>query len=158
MQIIQKLIRFIVQSSYIWINLRKTSLYIHEIMRMEKTSNNIALWKQVWPNRTFEMVFKKKNYVFIWLYQILVATCGIFSCSMWDLFPWPGMEPSPLHWKHIVLGNGPPGKPPSNSQPAQVSLLPSLSGFSPLKFHHLSPIQVLTFPDFCGTLTMWVTI
>ena len=62
-------------------------------------------------------VFLKENiYLFIWLRWVLVATygtfiatcrifvapCGIFSCgmrtlsrSMWDLVPWPGIEPGP---------------------------------------------------------------
>ena len=53
--------------------------------------------------------FKKYIYLFIWLHQVLVASwrifmwdiifvaaCGILSCSMWDLFPWRGIEPGPL--------------------------------------------------------------
>ena len=32
---------------------------------------------------------------FIWLYQVLVAACGL-SCSMQDLVRWPGMEQRPL--------------------------------------------------------------
>ena len=51
-------------------------------------------------------------YLFFWLRQVLVAACRIlsfsiwaFSCSMWDLFPWSGIEPGPLHWE-----SGPPGK------------------------------------------------
>ena len=41
-----------------------------------------------------------ENYLFIWLHLVLVATWSIFSCSvwilshgMWDLVPWPGIEP-----------------------------------------------------------------
>ena len=34
---------------------------------------------------------------------------GSFSCSTWDLVPWAGIEPSPLHWEHRVLATGPPG-------------------------------------------------
>ena len=26
---------------------------------------------------------------------VFVATCGIFSCGIWDLVPWPGIEPGP---------------------------------------------------------------
>ena len=60
------------------------------------------------------------EYLFIWLCWILVATHGIFSCSMrtlscgmWDLVPWQGVEPGPpvlgcLHGS--VLATGPPGK------------------------------------------------
>ena len=29
---------------------------------------------------------------FIWLCQVLVAAQRIFSCGMWDLAPWPGIE------------------------------------------------------------------
>ena len=48
----------------------------------------------------FEGVFKK--YLFTWLHQVLVAACRIFdlylacrifSCTRWDLFPWPGIKP-----------------------------------------------------------------
>ena len=41
-------------------------------------------------------------YLFVWIHQILVATSKIFTCgmqtlsySMWDLVPWPGIEPGP---------------------------------------------------------------
>ena len=55
----------------------------------------------------------KSTYLLIRLCQVLVAACMILSCSMqtlscslWDLVPWPGMEPGPpvlrvwslLHW------------------------------------------------------------
>ena len=33
------------------------------------------------------------------------------SCSMWDLVPWPGIEPR--HWEHEVLATGPSRKPPT---------------------------------------------
>ena len=43
--------------------------------------------------------------VCIWLHLVLVAACRIFSwgmqtlrCGMWDLVPWPGIEPTPLAW------------------------------------------------------------
>ena len=58
-----------------------------------------------------EYLFLKNIYLFIWLCQVLVvaqgifvALCRIFSCGMWDLVPWPGMEPRPpalgvqSHW------------------------------------------------------------
>ena len=32
------------------------------------------------------------------------------SCDMWDLVPWPGIEPRPLHWEHRVLSTRPPGQ------------------------------------------------
>ena len=44
-------------------------------------------------------------FFFIWLQQVLVAACGIFSCGrktlscdMWDLVPWPGIEPRDPAW------------------------------------------------------------
>ena len=53
-----------------------------------------------------------KNYFYlcIWLCWVLLAAWRIFSCSMWDLDPWPGMNPEPLNWEHRVLATGPPGK------------------------------------------------
>lgn len=32
------------------------------------------------------------------------------NCDMWDLVPWQGTEPRPLHWEYEVLAAGPPGK------------------------------------------------
>ena len=34
-------------------------------------------------------------YLFILLHQLFVVAHGIFSCGMWDLVPWPGIEPRP---------------------------------------------------------------
>ena len=57
------------------------------------------------------------SFFFIWLRWVLVAARGIFSCSlrtlscgMWDLDPWPGMEPRTLHREWGVLATGPPGR------------------------------------------------
>ena len=45
-----------------------------------------------------DIIFKK--YLFIWLQQVLIAACRIFSCGMqtlscdmWDLVPRPEIEP-----------------------------------------------------------------
>ena len=38
-------------------------------------------------------LFVLNIYLFIWLYQVLIVTHGIFSCGRWDLVPWPGIEP-----------------------------------------------------------------
>ena len=35
----------------------------------------------------------------------------IFSCGMWDLIPWPGIEPWPLHWELRVLATDHQGSP-----------------------------------------------
>ena len=49
--------------------------------------------------------FFKKDYLFLFI----LSAQGL-SCNMWDLVPWPGVEPRPLHWEHGVLATGPPGK------------------------------------------------
>ena len=43
------------------------------------------------------------KYLFVWLCQVFVTSCGVFSCGMrtlncymWDIVPWPGIEPSTL--------------------------------------------------------------
>ena len=41
---------------------------------------------------------------------VLVAAYGIFSCGIWDLVPWPGIEPRPPALGRGVLATGPPGK------------------------------------------------
>ena len=43
------------------------------------------------------------------MHLVLVAD-GIFSCSMQDLVPWPGIEAGPLHWECRVWVTGPPDK------------------------------------------------
>ena len=53
--------------------------------------------------------FKK---IFIYLAAPGLGANGLFNCSMWDLVPWPGINPGPLHWEHVVLATGPPGKSP----------------------------------------------
>ena len=51
-----------------------------------------------------------KKYVFIWPHRVLAAVCGIFSCSMWDLVPCPGIEPELPALHAGVLAIGPPRK------------------------------------------------
>ena len=62
----------------------------------------------------------KKIYLFIWLRGLL--GCGLWApwlwlvgslvaACMWDLVPWPGIEPRPpLHWECGVLSTAPPVK------------------------------------------------
>ena len=57
----------------------------------------------------------KKNFVFfflifIWLHHVLFVAHTIFNCGTWDLGPWPGMEPRPLHWENRVFMTVPLGK------------------------------------------------
>ena len=67
-----------------------------------------------------------KIYLFIWPQQVFCGhkgssiyfvKCGdfncclqTFSCSMWYLISWPGIEPGPLAWEHWVLATALPGK------------------------------------------------
>ena len=45
----------------------------------------------------FQLLILLRIYIslIIWLFQVLAAACGTFSCGKWDLFPWPGIEPGP---------------------------------------------------------------
>ena len=55
----------------------------------------------------------QQSYVKSWIIFLgftFFAACGLFSGGMWDVVPWPGIEPTPLHWEHGVLAPGPPGK------------------------------------------------
>ena len=54
----------------------------------------------------------------IWPCQVFAATCGMFSCSMWDLVPDQGLNalpssPTPRIGSTRVLVTEPPGKSPS---------------------------------------------
>ena len=54
-------------------------------------------------NRHWGPFFLMFIYLFIWLHQvfieahwIFIMACGLFSCGIWDLILWPGIEPGPL--------------------------------------------------------------
>ena len=75
-------------------------------------------WTDWAPSLSF---FLSSSYVFTLLLGFSqLASCwalavaqGIFSCCMWDLVPWPGIELVPLHWECRVLATGPPGESPA---------------------------------------------
>ena len=49
-------------------------------------------------------------YLFIWLHQVLVVPCRVFSCNMEDLVSWPRIQPSLLclgHPRHWATGTSP---------------------------------------------------
>ena len=46
---------------------------------------------------------------FLFIYLFCLFGCPS-SCSLWDLVPWPGIEPRPPVWNHRVLATGPLGK------------------------------------------------
>ena len=52
---------------------------------------------QLGPTLCDRTDFSLTSYVFIWLLRALVVVCEIFfSRGMWDLAPWPGLEPGLL--------------------------------------------------------------
>ena len=48
------------------------------------------------------------NFFVVFSYLAMPGLNWDLSCGMWDLVPWPGIEPG--HWDHGVLVTGPPGK------------------------------------------------
>ena len=70
------------------------------------------------------------KYLFIWLCQVLVTACGVFSCGMrtlnccmWDLVPWPGIEPRTLALGAQSVSQWPTREVPQLS--TSLSLLPA---------------------------------
>ena len=55
---------------------------------------------------TLYSFFLKNVYLFIWLFQVSVAACGIY-------FPEQGSNLGPPHWECRILATGPPGSPKS---------------------------------------------
>ena len=60
--------------------------------------NTVISFYQIYRSSTFQdswlqKLFFKNIYLCIWLCRVLVAACRIFSCSLWDLVPWPGIKP-----------------------------------------------------------------
>ena len=51
----------------------------------------------------------EKTLTFVFNNYLYLIALGL-SCSMWDLVPWPGVEPGSLHWERRVLATGPPEK------------------------------------------------
>ena len=88
----------------------------------------------------------KKNYLFIWLCQVLGVAYGIFSGSMWDLALWPGIEPMPpasgaqslSHWTPRKVSRGFLTKEAVNAGEAPIrctlGVYGSLSGSNTLWF------------------------
>ena len=72
-----------------------------------------------WPTM-LKFFFFFFNIYLLWLCQVLfvahgifVSTCGIFSCGVWDLVPWPEIQPGPHALGVWSLATGPPGKSPT---------------------------------------------
>ena len=46
-------------------------------------------WTSFFLSFMWQVIFKLIHQFDCW---VTVRACGIFNCSMWDLFPWPGIE------------------------------------------------------------------
>ena len=81
-------------------------------------TDQVKLYVPTHSSLTFLFFFN--IYLFIWLHQVLIAACGIFSvhCSIQDVlvaacgiyFPGQGSNRGLLHYECRVLATGPPGK------------------------------------------------
>ena len=63
------------------------------------------------PSTSFQLLFLKNIYLFIWLPWLLVAARGLscpVACGI--LVPWPGIEPTSPALEGRFLTTGPPGK------------------------------------------------
>ena len=70
-----------------------------------------ALQAELWGNSSVFLSLLKYSCTYL---VVPVLSCGtlvfFFSCGMWHLVPWPGIEARPLQWEWEVLATGPLGK------------------------------------------------
>ena len=66
-----------------------------------------------WLSRIPGMTPFLKEYLFIWLCEVLVEACGISFLGQ-------GSNLGPLHWECGVSATGPPGKSQSDSFSAEI--------------------------------------
>ena len=61
----------------------------------KRIANHSSILALRTPNvKQSQMKLPFQKYIFIYLaVPGLVEACGIFSCSMWNLIPWPGIKP-----------------------------------------------------------------
>ena len=122
------------------LSLKRTRVLLSCITHTNRKPSSV--WKQ--RKALFSFFFLK---IFIYLAMVGVSclTCGmtflscckrvlylqcagsfsvvagkLFSWSMWDLVPWPGIKLHPLRWKRIVRATGPPVKSQALSKTAEV--------------------------------------
>ena len=100
------------------------------------------MWDRCWGLGDFFLFLKK--YLFIWLHWMLDVAHGIFGLcygmrdfvfGMWDLVPWPGIEPRPP-----VLGAQHPSQWTTREAPGPCELL--------------CDIMASAFPFFCWSFTI----
>ena len=80
--------------------------WARRVIRDLSSRGLVSLWVQDWSTTDAEgpWCVTEKNCLLIWVLRVLVAAhrifclcCGmqVFSCSMRNLVPWPGIEPRP---------------------------------------------------------------
>ena len=113
-----------------WILLVVAAFSLQKIVKMHEEL--VVSWQEVrwiwWMRQNFiaqfVQLFRKNNiYLFIWLHRVLVVAHRIFSCGMWDLVPWPWIEPRPPALGVWNLNPWPPGKPSSVFEALTVQCL-----------------------------------
>ena len=77
------------------------------------------------PNQVYFNTFQYWNQVYFYItaaYRILVVACKLFSFGMWDLVPWPGIEPRPSALEAGAWSLNTMGSPHSQSKPSSRKL------------------------------------
>ena len=86
-----------------WLPLKQDGLTVEQGGRQgwPQAWQSFSIWclihRREWTLRFYLFLFWV-FYLFIWLHQVLVVARRNVS-YMWDLVPWPGIEPQPLHWE-----------------------------------------------------------
>ena len=84
---------------------------LHSPGRKDQSVNSSNSWVspgKCLPGGSDSQLLRKLKKLFFKIH--LFWLCWVWLDSMWDLVPWPGIKPGPLHWEHRVLATGPPGK------------------------------------------------
>ena len=89
------------------------------------------------------LVSRQISCIYFSLSLFFFSSFLVLQCNTWDLVPWPGIDPSPLHWEHGVLATGSPGKSLSASlrHAIKVSSLLEVTVFT---IHPRTPADVQT--------------
>ena len=75
----------------------------HKPMVLGKGSLSASFWEACFPIQQAFFLKIKFIYLFIWLHQLLVTVCRIYSLTR-------NWIQAPSIWKYVVLATGPPGK------------------------------------------------
>ena len=89
----------------------------HRVVKTHRTLPHKSYSIKTVPSTV--MIITVSISLFIWLYWVLAAACGIFSCGVWNLVPWQGAAPRPPAWECGVLTAGQPREIPLNAFKSQ---------------------------------------